>query len=80
MVQDLQHKLSYELQDALVYMSETDDLAELAKNRQHMDQHLKDSNSRKERAQAPRVTSSPDAAVTTGISFYRIPLPDRPDT
>ena len=32
MVQDLQHKLSYELQDALVYMPETDDLAELAKN------------------------------------------------
>src|SRR5436305_4765224 len=32
MVQDLQHKFSYELQDALVYMPETDDLAELARN------------------------------------------------
>jgi hypothetical protein len=30
MVQDIQHKLSYELQDVLVYMPETDDLAELA--------------------------------------------------
>ena len=80
MVQDLQHKLSYELQDALIYMLETDDLAELAKDCRRMNQRLKDRNYRKERAQTPRITSSPDAAITTDISFYRIPLSDRPDT
>jgi hypothetical protein len=37
MVQDLQQRLSYELQDALVYMPETDNLAELARNCQRMD-------------------------------------------
>jgi hypothetical protein len=54
MVQDLQHKLTYEMQDALIYMLETDDLAELAKDCRRMDQRLKDRNYRKERAQTQR--------------------------
>jgi hypothetical protein len=66
MVQDLQYKHSYELQDALVYTPETDDLAELAKNCQRMNQRLEGRNSRKERAQVPGVTSSKNFWRKTG--------------
>jgi Retrotransposon gag protein len=62
MVLDLQQKLSHELQDALVYMPETDDLAELARNCKRMDQRLKDRNSRKERA-IPRTAPTPAPAA-----------------
>jgi hypothetical protein len=63
MVQDLQEKLSYELQDALVYMPETDDLAELARNCRPMDRLLKDRNSRKGCA-TPRTASTPAPAAS----------------
>jgi hypothetical protein len=49
-VQDLQQKLSHELQNALVYTPETNGLAELARSCQRMDQRLKDRNSRKARS------------------------------
>jgi hypothetical protein len=74
MVQDLQQKLSYELQDALVYMPETNDLTELARNCQRMDQRLKDRNTRKERA-TPRTASTPAPAASAVPAAIKTVIP-----